>query len=76
LLADIKVEIYSDKEKVLESLSPGPWFFIDLPADSYTVKATNSKGVTQSANLKISGEKQQVVVLSWDAKDVALGTEP
>ncbi len=65
-LADIHVVIYKDtRQKVIESVSKGPWLFVGLAAGEYTVVAKRKDGAMQSAKFTIIGKKQTAVVLSW-----------
>ena len=65
-LADIKVKIQDARGKqVLETVSPGPLFYVKLPQGKYRVMAKyHEKALTQSITVKKTSPKE--VGFYWD----------
>jgi len=68
-LADVKVMIYKDSEELVNEISEGPWFFVDLNPGTYWVIAETDNGMRQSAQINIAGDQQQEVYITWRMKN-------
>lgn len=65
-LADVNVHVYdASGKKVTSAHATGPWLFLDVPAGEYRVKAVTKNGKAASAKVKVSGNTQTVVNLTW-----------
>ena len=68
LVADVKVAVFEKGERgerrILDAVSPEPWFFADLPAGKYRVVA-EFEGKTQGNEFVVDGKCQKVIGLSW-----------
>ena len=67
-LADVKVALVDARDRVvLETVSPGPLFYVSLPAGTYRVTAEFAgKPVRKSVTL---GERRQSVHFYWPGSD-------
>ena len=58
-VANVKVSIRDDQgNEILNQVSAGPWFFVDLPKGDYFVEATRQDGQFQGTRIHI--EQDQV----------------
>lgn len=71
-LADVTVMIYKDNEELVNEVSEGPWFFVDLEPGTYWVIAETDNGMRQSAQINIESDQQQEVYLTWPMKNKAM----
>lgn len=64
-LSDVEVVIKDTQgNTVLKTISEGPWFFVNLPADRYTVMAT-TLGSTQQQVARVSTQRQTQLYFYW-----------
>jgi hypothetical protein len=64
-LSDVVVEITDERgHQVLAAVSRGPWFFANLPAGRYRVRATNL-GSTREQVIQVSPRHQARLAFSW-----------
>jgi hypothetical protein len=64
-LSDVEVVIKDAQgNTALETVSEGPWFFVKLPAGSYTVIAT-TMGKTHQQLAKVSATRQTQLYFYW-----------
>jgi hypothetical protein len=65
-LGDVSVNITdATGAAVFESTSDGPWLWVNLPAGSYTLKAT-SGGVGQSQKISIGKNAPRELTMYWN----------
>ena len=68
-LGDVSVNITDGKgAAVFESTTDGPWLMVNLPAGSYTLKATNG-GVSQSQKIGIGPNARRELTMFWNVID-------
>lgn len=68
-LGDVAVNITSGKgAAVFDSTTDGPWLLVNLPAGSYTLKAT-SGGVSQSQKISIGINARRELTMYWNVID-------
>jgi hypothetical protein len=68
-LGDVAVNITNGKgAAVFESTTDGPWLLVNLPAGSYTLKAT-SGGVSQSQKISIGENARRELTMYWNVID-------
>ena len=66
LYSNIAVAIYDEaKQKVFAVQSHGPWLLVRLKAGSYTVYATDEKGVKKSLAAQVPATGQVEYTLKW-----------
>jgi len=64
-LSDVAVEITDERgHQVLAEVSQGPWFFANLPAGRYRVRATN-QGSAREQIVYVSPRHQTRLAFSW-----------
>ncbi|HEV8712890.1 MAG TPA: carboxypeptidase-like regulatory domain-containing protein [Candidatus Binatia bacterium] len=64
-LSDVTVEITDERgHQVLEAVSHGPWFFANLPAGRYHVRAT-TLGSPREQVIQVSPQHQVRLAFSW-----------
>lgn len=77
MVADVKVVILKKEataeQKILETTSADPLFFVNLPTGSYYVEALY-QGHKQGAVFTVDGKCQKVVGLSWPAETKGLAS--
>jgi len=68
LVADVQVKIFvkakDGERKIIDTTSPDPWFFVDLPAGKYHVEAT-FQAKTLGQEFRIEGKSQKEIYLRW-----------
>lgn len=68
-LGDASVVVTNGKgATVFESTTDGPWLLVNLPAGSYTLKAT-SGGVSQSQKISIGKNARRELTMYWNVID-------
>jgi hypothetical protein len=68
-LGDVSVNITNRKgAPVFESTTDGPWLLVNLPAGSYTLKAT-SGGVSQLQKISIGQNARRELTMYWNVVD-------
>jgi hypothetical protein len=66
-LADVLLVIENAKgAELLSATAEGPWFFVQLPSGSYTIKAIYKGDTKQIKNLQIAKDKSVKRTLIWD----------
>ena len=66
-LSDVKLLIEDEKgREVIRTTSNGPWFYVQLPPGTYTVKATFEDETKQIKNLRLSEEGRALRYVHWD----------
>jgi len=66
-LANVKLEIADGKgEAILSTTTTGPWFYIQLPPGTYSVKATFAGQSKEAKILRVSKDKITHQVFVWD----------
>jgi hypothetical protein len=69
-LSDVKLEIRGPKgAEIISITTNGPWFFIQLPQGTYSVKATFNRQIKEIRNLAVSKDKAIQQTLVWDLGD-------
>lgn len=66
-VAGVDVRIYeTGGKKVVETHSPGPWLFVDLPQGTFRVVASVGPGRDAEAEVTLNGGgRQKTVYLTW-----------
>lgn len=68
-LGDVAVNITNGKGAALfDSTTDGPWLLVNLPAGSYTLKAT-SGGVSQAQKISIGKNARRELTMYWNVID-------
>jgi hypothetical protein len=66
-LSDVKLTIEAAKgSEIITMTTTGPWFYIQLPAGAYTVKATLNGVTKEIKNLAVPKDKAVQRTLIWD----------
>jgi len=66
-LSDVKLVIEGSKgTEIINTVTNGPWFYIQLPAGSYTVKATFNDKTREIKRLDVQKDKPVRQTLTWD----------
>src|SRR5438876_6644478 len=69
-LSDVRVAIDDGRGKeIINTTTAGPWFYIQLPAGKYYVKATFANRQEEIENLQISEAHRATRLLHWDIAD-------
>jgi hypothetical protein len=69
-LNDVNVVITDDHGKQLvDAITAGPWFYIELPAGKYDVKATYDNHIREIKNLEVSKGHSLTRLLHWQTAD-------
>ena len=64
-LSGVDVEIQdAGGDALVQAQSQGPWFFADLPAGKYTVRAT-TMGNTQQKVIRVTENRQKTLYFYW-----------
>ncbi|MDX1412470.1 MAG: hypothetical protein R3351_09955 [Nitrospirales bacterium] len=68
-LAGVTVDIYKSDGSLLVNIPSekvqGPWLFLTMPNGKYSIKATDSQGVTIKKSLTIQGKASSVIHFRW-----------
>ncbi len=65
-VAGVRVTIFDQGgNKILETVSDGPWLFVDLPEGSYRVVARPEKGAGAAGEVKVTAGRQKSLYLTW-----------
>lgn len=66
-IADVKLEIGGAKNQaIVSTATTGPWFFIELPPGTYSVKATFAGQSKEVTALRVSKDKRAYQVFVWN----------
>lgn len=67
-LSDVKLSIIEDEKgrEMIRTTSNGPWFYVQLPPGTYTVKATFEDETKQIKNLHLAEGDRAMRLLHWD----------
>jgi hypothetical protein len=66
-LSDVKLTLEAAKEaEIITITTTGPWFYIQLPAGTYTVKAALGGITREIKNLTVPKDKTVQRTLIWD----------
>lgn len=69
-LSDVRLEIANDKgQEIVNTTTNGPWYYIELPAGTYNLKATVDNQTRELDGLKISKDHAVVRLLHWNTTD-------
>ena len=76
-VADVKLEIGDAKNQaMISTTTTGPWFFIELPPGTYSVKATFAGQSKEVRALRVSKNKRAYQVFVWNLAGGELKTAP
>jgi hypothetical protein len=65
-LANINVTIFDqDGNKILETVSNGPWLYVNLKEGEYKVTAVRTNGDSQSTDFSVFEHRQQIIALMF-----------
>ncbi len=68
-LSNVKVKMYDEKGKpVLETVSDGPWVFIDLPSGSYRLETSLKAEQKRISPIDIGKQTQKVISVQFSIK--------
>ena len=68
-LSDVKVKMYDEKGKpILETVSDGPWVFVDLPSGSYRLETSFKAEQKRISSIDIGKETQKVISVQFSIK--------
>ena len=68
-LSDVKVKLYDEEgKKVLETVSDGPWVFIDVPSGSYRLETGFKAEQKRISSIDIGKETQKVISIQFSIK--------
>ncbi len=68
-LSDVKVKMYDEKGKpILETVSDGPWVFIDLPSGSYRLETSLKAEQKRISPIDIGKQTQKVISVQFSIK--------
>ncbi len=68
-LSDVKVKMYDEKGKqLLETVSDGPWVFIDLPSGNYRLETSFKAEQKRVSPIDIGKETQRVISVQFSIK--------
>jgi hypothetical protein len=66
-LSDVKLVIEGSKgTEIINTVTNGPWFYIQLPAGSYTIKATLNDKAREIKRFAVPKDKTVQQTLLWD----------
>ncbi len=66
-IADVRLLIQDEKGKeIIDTLTNGPWFFIDLPPGNYSIKATFEGQSREAKSLRLVKGKSARRYFFWD----------
>ena len=66
-LTDVNIVISDDKgQQVLSASNTGPWFYVQLPPGTYTVKAAYNGKVREVKNLRLKIDSSVRQTVYWD----------
>jgi hypothetical protein len=65
-LSDVKLVIEGPKGTLIDTITDGPWFYIQLPAGTYTVKASFNNQTREIKRLVVPKDKTIQQTLTWD----------
>lgn len=66
-LSDVKLLIEDEKgREMIRTTTNGPWFYVQLPPGTYTVKATFEDETKQIKNLHLAEGDRATRLLHWD----------
>jgi hypothetical protein len=69
-LSDVRVAINDEHgKKIVNTTTAGPWFYINLPAGKYEIKATFDNRQEEIKDLRISEGPLATRLLHWDVAD-------
>lgn len=51
----------------------GPWLVVDVPAGSYTVKATIEGSTSKASTVTVKAGKKRIVILRWKTSKIDMG---
>jgi hypothetical protein len=68
-LSDVKLVIEGAKgTEIISTVTTGPWFYIQLPSGSYTVKATFNDKTREIKPLEVPKDRTVQQTLTWDLR--------
>ena len=68
-LSDVKVKMYDDKGKpILETVSDGPWVFVDLPSGNYRLETSFKAEQKRISSIDIGKATQKVISIQFSIK--------
>lgn len=69
-IANVQVHIYDQANQlILDTLSKGPWLFVELDPGSYSVKAKRQNGEEQGAKFTLDGKGQKSLSICFQMCD-------
>lgn len=72
-LSDVKVTIADARgDRIVDTTTVGPWFYINLPSGKYDVKASYDNRVEEIKNIDVSKGQRITRLLHWNDSDQQL----
>ena len=69
-LSDVKVAIEDERgQRIVDTTAAGPWFYAELPAGKYDIKATFNNRAEEIKNVAIAKGHPVARLLHWNVED-------